>query len=422
MKRFFIILLVFLSAVSCRFQPELETSVRIDFWSSLFDYYWNSMNRNYVFWALDSPSDEWDRVYDTYLPLFEELDAASDAYAEETAFRYFYEISQELSDGHYSLKLGEHLQSTFSRKLLQNAGYSDEEILNVLWSGNLKEVLQQTEYAENASSILSVSIGINLPLQSEADVFQKVDASEYFTELYVLQLYDERQSDPYSYYALGRTADGIIYILLNDFNFSGNLGSDAALEFISTWLTMITNEATGLVVDLRGNSGGYNSDIDLLWSCLISENVYFAEYRTKDGMNRLDYGPCVRYLVHPRNDKNFNAPIAVIANNATVSNGEISLLFFKGLEDFYGFDTETFGSTTSGGLGTASNADPYYYNAGKFSYQNVLAISTQNSYCRYRDGRNFEETGIEPDHCVPMSLSRGKDKRLDAALEWVRSR
>src|ERR1700743_1108169 len=102
-----ILLTVLLPATLCfsacykDLQRPAATSVYTgDTFTSLFMGYWNGMNNNYVYWAIDST--DWDRVYRTYEPLFAKLDL-HDSNDVRTSVQYFTQITAGLVDGHYTI-------------------------------------------------------------------------------------------------------------------------------------------------------------------------------------------------------------------------------------------------------------------------------------------------------------------------------
>lgn len=437
------ILIIFvLLAASCRPQAEISTEEAvIETWADLFTSFWDKMNTQYVFWDLDSPGGEWDYVYFEYLPKFRSLKGLIGESEEETdtALRYFYDILSDLSDCHYSLRINDGGKApvlTFSKyhqNLLSLSGHSDEDIFSIFRSGSLPEI---SDLRKTIGTVLSDSFGVSI--DTAAPFFSgEVSPSSYLSLCHVFALPEAN-----AYYVLGKTEDEILYIGLSDFNMalfrSGISGEEVRKgieDFISIWRGFIQDylagegaEIKGLVVDLRGNTGGYNSDIPLLWNCLIAEDVHICDYRSKDGMNRTDYGPWVKYIVqHDENTKrNFDMPIAVLANKATISNGEIFAMFFKALGDYYGFCTASFGEATAGGLGTANSSpdgniyeffDPYVFNAGQFNIGSAVC-QTQSMHARYRNGEIYENIGISPDY--PVAEDGAGDAVLSNALSWIR--
>ena len=429
---FLSILFVFLLA-SCRPQAEFPPSVSHQpLWEEFFQGFWDKMNAQYAFWYLDSPDDEWNSVYEEYMPQFIDLEGIIGESSETTdlACRYFYDIVKNLSDCHYSLRVtdGESWRLVFSKymyNLLLDNGYTDDEIFSFFTEGNQPTLYELTERID---SILKDTFKVNI----SGETLGQVTPGAYLAECNVIykpgKTYD-------SCYIFGRTSDNILYLGLSDFCFSDYMNEREAQEFISLWRTAIEDylsgeagkDINGIIIDLRGNTGGYNADLPLFWNCLFSEDVYFADTLGKDGMNRLDYGPWVKYIIHggENTSRDFDKPIAVLINKGTVSNGEISTLLFMALRDYYGFNVSVFGEDSAGGLGTAfidNNdnqispfEDPYVFNAGQFNIGYIVG-ATQNRSTRYRNGEVYENTGITPD-----TMTEAGNATLDAALKWIRA-
>ena len=442
-KASYLLIIVLLLLSSCRPQAEFPPQEEsIETWGDLFRGFWNRMNTQYVFWNLDSPGSEWDGVYDEYAPLFDAIKGQIwvDEAATDKALRYFYQIVKELSDCHYSLSFYENKEDedpifSFSKyyyNLLLSSGHDDEEIYGFFKSRNTQDV---SGLRDTIATVLSDSFGLSLSPGFSGFTQPKA----YLSECYVFT----SPGDQTTCYAVGKTEDGIIYIGLSDFTLSlfltgigGEELTAAAAGVVDTWKAWIKDylsgngdDIKGIVVDLRGNSGGFNTEIPMYWSCLLAEDAYICDYRGKDGMNRTDYGPWVKYIVQHDEEttRPFDKPIAVLTNKATISNGEITTMLFKALRDYYGFRTASFGEATAGGLGTANSSpdgniyevfDPYPFNAGQFNL-GYASCSTQNRHARYRNGDIYENRGIEPDY--PVEEGGEVDSVLSRALDWIRS-
>ena len=419
-----LILLILLSLSSCRPQAEYGEAERISSWSDLFVSFWENMNTHYVFWDQDSPGNEWDEILYSYLPLFDSLSGEDST---ETAAGYFYDIVKALSDGHYTLNITDRgnrlfFYSNYIHDLLRSSGYTDEEIFTMFLNSDIPSY---SDLMVRTDSILQNSFKVSIP-DSRKLFSGYVIPERYLEECFVF--YYQTEGNAPSCYIFGRTAENVLYIGLSDFSFSDYLdgyhGADvksAAIAFLRLWRETIRNESSGingLVIDLRGNTGGRNSDLPLLWNCLFKEDAYIGDTRTKDGMNRLDYGPWVKYIIKGNDDNlhDFDKPIALITNRGTVSNGEITVLLFKALDDYYGFDVDSFGERSAGGFGSATNNDPYVFNAGQFDSE-YISCSTQSRSMRYRNGKSFENTGIEPD--IVIAESADADLCLETALGWI---
>ncbi len=108
-------------------------------WEGIFRLYWNAMNSEYVHFERETV--DWDRVYEKYLPLFEELDFTRQEDS-LSAFRYFREIALALNgDGHYALTVYDDFGSSIrvicasERKWLERGeSGDDEDYPDVVWT------------------------------------------------------------------------------------------------------------------------------------------------------------------------------------------------------------------------------------------------------------------------------------------------
>ena len=239
----------------------------------------------------------------------------------------------------------------------------------------------------------------------------------------------------------GKSSDGIVYLGFSGFSFAevpSNLSS-----ILYDFYSMLSG-AKGVIIDLRGNGGGSVSDIPTLWSPFITDDtgsVHFADTRRKSGDNRMDYGPWAAFELFPRSqytgdfyldippvsfDKDI--PIAVLHNSGSVSCAEFSVMFFRALRQFYGYNVKTFGSATAGGNGMLLNEDTHteseiLFNAGITDIKPYVTL-LYTPYCqmRYVDGTIYEGIGIPPDKpsdFVYEDFEAGTDARLQAAIDWI---
>lgn len=101
MKKISLVLIsiVLLLLVSCSNQVKAPDET----WEDIFLQYWNAMNNEYVHFSEDTSYD-WDKVYEKYLPLFQELDYTKSDDSLK-AFKYFKEIAYGVHDNHYNLSV-----------------------------------------------------------------------------------------------------------------------------------------------------------------------------------------------------------------------------------------------------------------------------------------------------------------------------
>ena len=408
-----------------------------DSWGSVFRTYWNAMNDNYVFWDLDSPSDEWDLIYDKYAPLFDSY-GKTDQNTDE-AFASLLEISRMLSDGHYSIEINLENGKTFSyysylSKLLENAGqeiktdyfiYENEQ--PVLDYQSVPEVQQSEIFSENINNVLSFTFGISgngNSISDEADG----NLGRYFTDADAVS-YEDGTSYPFTG-ILGKTSDGIVYFGFDEFNFrrhdNGSNPISAAINMmLENFRSAVTDPDTrGIIIDLRGNPGGYNDDIPLLWSKFTDSNLLYMHERAKFSDNRLDYTPWIPIVLHPSEDGtsvNEDVPIVLLVNSGSGSNAEISTLIFASLKE-EGRDVTIIGSGTNGAMGSLT--EEYVFNTGSFTIENITCniASVEHSD---KNKEVIEGKGISPDVEIPFdydAFASGSDRKLDEAFRIIRAK
>ena len=452
---------IFILAVSCLPQSDLSRDFGdLETWSDVFDIFWKRMSTNYLFWNLDYDNGlGWDAVYDDYKPEFDKLgdvidsmkSAAEQKENTESAYRLFYEIAKNLSDGHFALKLTDTdgngiLIGRLDYRVMSRLGYSDDDILDYFTGDD--DTKNSSRYStfneskeENTPHIAEYVFGIDRTKSGIYDThgIHGFSSMEYY--------YDPGNND-FSI-LLGRNSDGIVYFSLSSFFFSSYIstkGPEAdALRIARQFLELIADpETSGVIIDIRGNGGGAVYDLSVLWSGFMREGVdtiKIAETRRKAGEGRTDYGAWLDLSItkpeilenayHPFSS---DVPIAVLANDNCLSCAEMTCLTFMAYRDYHGYNVRFFGTDTGGGFGAllydSENDTPVSednYNGGisyAAPYMNILY--TPYLQTRYLDGRNFEGQGIpvSDEGYIPydyQSFSQGDDARLEAAIDWLES-
>lgn len=453
-----ILLLILIAAASCRNQtiPDYEYKEPTT-WAELFDIFWMKMNTNYLFWNLEYEKGlDWDDVYTEYHADFEKLGAITDNSNRskdeqksntQAAYRLFFDIVKDLSDGHYYLRITDETTSIGispdNIRKMKVLGYEDNRIFESLMAQ--EDLLANHESKiENTLNIARNSFGISEVEVSDSANIKPVKALGYNFESKPMYFLNYRL-DPTSTFVVlyGRSSDDIVYLGFNGFSFSDIGSIEAPSDILKDFYPMLEN-AKGVIIDLRGNGGGSVSDIPTLWSSFITEDagtVHFADTRRKSGDNRMDYGPWAAFELFPRSqytgefyldippvsfDKDI--PIAVLHNSGSVSCAEFSVMFFRALGQFYGYNVRTFGSATAGGNGMLMPEDTHteseiLFNAGITDIKPYVTL-LYTPYCqmRYVDGTIYEGVGIPPDQTsdfVYEDFEAGTDARLQAAIDWI---
>lgn len=162
------------------------------------------------------------------------------------------------------------------------------------------------------------------------------------------------------------------------------------------------DKINGVVLDLRGNTGGDMGPMATAVSSLLPDGeLMYYHYRSYDVPVTLKDGVISNAGTGGKSlypDEKLKVPVAILTDGMTASSGEALTLCFRGLEN-----VKTFGAPTAGY--TSVNMLYSLYNGA----QMYLTVA----FDKARTGEIFKETSIEPDVAT--------DSPLEAALEWLRS-
>lgn len=162
------------------------------------------------------------------------------------------------------------------------------------------------------------------------------------------------------------------------------------------------DKINGVVLDLRGNTGGDMGPMATAVSSLLPDGELMDyHYRSYDVPVTLKDGVISNAGTGGKSlypDEKLKVPVAILTDDMTASSGEALTLCFRGLEN-----VKTFGAPTAGY--TSVNMLYSLYDGA----QMYLTVA----FDKARTGEIFKETSIEPDVAT--------DSPLEAALEWLRS-
>ena len=219
-----------------------------------------------------------------------------------------------------------------------------------------------------------------------------------------------------------------VYFISSGFNFFPLKDQAEMKQFLMDFHKFKMNEnAAGMILDMRGNSGGYNADREILFGDMFREPHLIGYQKNKTGAGRLDLTQEFPLYIYPEADFFGNEfsdiaskPVVVITNTATVSNGEITVLMVNSLPN--GGQT---GGVTMGANGTLAG-DILTYNSGIFSVGNYIT-SVYTPYGNIRDTNHvsYEGKGLTPDkgyeeNFDSVDFFAGTDSRLGKAFEWIK--
>ncbi len=296
MKRYIILVLLLVATTlgGCRKDsPDVvhptENSYTLhseNYWSNIFDDYWNAMNQGYLFWEHDTI--DWDAIYGEYAPQFAACDsicvndpdsyfaydnAQVDSYGEPMfdgdalAGSLFYEITTQLLDHHYVFCLFD---------------------IDLYLSGSAEVDIPNRDYYHKYNNEDDILAGFKSGLLNVVDYEQNVSGritnlkyGEYFIEegqrsLYLLS-YLIDGSIPYLYISQFYLSLGILYdddddadTYLQPLN-EGGAAKDEVLDNFE-YLVRNTPNMNGAILDVRANTGGYNNDLKLILGRFVNEN------------------------------------------------------------------------------------------------------------------------------------------------------
>ena len=219
-----------------------------------------------------------------------------------------------------------------------------------------------------------------------------------------------------------------VYFISSGFNFLPLKDQAEMKQFLMDFHKFKMNEnAAGMILDMRGNSGGYNVDREILFGDMFREPHLIGYQKNKTGAGRLDLTQEFPLYIYPEADFFGNEfsniaskPVVVITNTATFSNGEITVLMVNSLPN--GGQT---GGVTIGANGTLAG-DILTHNSGTFSVGNYIT-SVYTPYGNIRDTNHvsYEGKGLTPDKGYEENFNldaffEGTDSRLGKAFEWIK--
>jgi carboxyl-terminal processing protease len=365
---------------SCRKEsdePLLLTKGKEESFTALFNEFWGKMNSNYVMWDVDTT--DWNRLYNSYAPLFAELRLNRTA-DRLLAAHYFRQMVKGLSDAHYMI--------TFRDSLLKDSSITP------------------------ADSRLKQRLHYHLPY--DEGYFDRV-AQRYLDADYYTASYHIDRNYLLNYIA-GTIQQHTLYFRLNGFAIyrvfhSDNNRMKALLNFV---FDRIKEENTrGIIIDLRDNRGGDLYDLNYFAGRFIDKPLLYGFSRYKSSSQPVDYSPWMPALITPLpGSKAFTKKIVLLTNLYSASVAELTSMALKALPNTIVIGERTYGAN---GLLT-SEID---LSSGSFNIGDFADIKTASAIFKYKDGRIYEGVGFPPDIEIPykaLSATKSVDEQLEAAI------
>jgi hypothetical protein len=130
--------------------------------------------------------------------------------------------------------------------------------------------------------------------------------------------------DGYFLHGTFKTNPHIGYIQIQAFD-HGNSNIDLR---IADWARDIDSiipsleKADAIVLDLRGNTGGFDSNMEYIASRFVSSERNYIKTKTKTGPGRNDFSSAEISTIKPDGPKRYTKPIVLLTNKQTASAGE----------------------------------------------------------------------------------------------------
>lgn len=185
---------------------------------------------------------------------------------------------------------------------------------------------------------------------------------------------------------------GVSYRMIGEFGYVKMSGFNATTpeDFEYAVEDLISQGATGLIFDVRGNSGGLVSSVAEILDYLLPEGDLISQTNRKKETT----------VLYTSDADCIDLPMVCLINGDTASAGE---LFACDLRDFNA--AELVGETTYG-KGVLQTA---------FPLEDGSAISATTAYYNPSSGVNFQGVGVKPDYEV--TLSAEQKQNLDSLDE-----
>jgi carboxyl-terminal processing protease len=233
------------------------------------------------------------------------------------------------------------------------------------------------------------------------------DGGVYVTEDFDFEViktrYIEQFHEPLPFIHYGLLAPEVGYLHIQHFDgkrkdFEKAVG--AALKFFEN--------AKGLVIDIRDNSGGFDPVAQYVAGHFAAQKKLYMSVRKKKGPGRDDFTPAQEWYVQPEGASQFTKPIIVLTTGATASAAETFLLAMRTQEHVTQLGTTTSGNFSDSPMWEAPNGWAYTISVGDY---------------RAADGQSYEGIGLLPD--IELRNQRadvlaGKDEALEKAVELLR--
>lgn len=402
---------------SCRQQGEdlmNPNTVQYSTPSEQFKALWHGIDNSYAFWDLDPTN--WDSLYRVYLPRFEELDElvkAGNYLPNDTLRAYYTDMCYRFVDHHMRLTIYNPWKDPRNTK--------EEEGVIVYPSGI---EVQNRPYYHATFTDSELLTCISRIEKRSGGIFRY----GYYSDGYASAL--ACNFDGIAYLKLSR------YMLYKAFGRSDSLSLGIQEVYMQFHQWCAAQDLKGVIIDNRGNTGGYINDFMYVVSPFLQSAMYIGDVRHKEGLGRYDYTPWMPYMVqngdfvyHNTKSNNPSAdidsigditvPIVVLADINSISMGEMTTQAIAQMPNGC-----FIGERTWGGHGVLFNDFETDY-AGTFTTSQGDQGYLSSAVLRDADGKITEGIGYTPTYEVlydkKQMRNAGVDVQLNAALNYIRT-
>jgi carboxyl-terminal processing protease len=160
-------------------------------------------------------------------------------------------------------------------------------------------------------------------------------------------------------------------------------------------------DADGIVIDLRGNTGG-------IGDMLAGMAGWFISVRGTSMGTMITRSGSLKLAVQPR-PAPFAGPVAVLVDELSMSASEVLAQGLKDAGRARVFGRRSAGAVLGSVVERLPNGDGFQYPTARFEFPSGAVV---------------EGVGVRPDEEIPTTretLLSGRDVVLDAAVQWIRS-
>ncbi|MDR2481789.1 MAG: hypothetical protein LBD07_05835 [Spirochaetaceae bacterium] len=388
--------------------------------SEIFDTFWQAMNNNYVYWNLETEK-YWNSVYDKYYYQFDDMGLLTpELFYDEnempitgnalTAYTYFKEMLAPLHDGNLSVD--------FKKMFFITKNPNGDDVGSFPGQICPQDERVSGRPGSNDSKIFLSDWSSDDPTDPNWNFFTAV--STYLTNS------RSTGSAPVLRAATGRIThslgDGkfISYFYFSSFAIKDSYSYRPELKSVVDVFSDSLKQPgfSGLIIDVRGNSGGNFDDISRILSPFLETELKIAYTRTKKTTSPLDYTSWAPYRIKPApaagRAKNIHVPIVLLCNDYTKSSAELLALAVKRMPRGI-----VIGSKTWGSVGPVFDPQNTTLETGGSFYSDAFWTTVIQSGYQVRDifMNDYTGEGIMPDIEIPLNASAFHSEQADTQLE-----